>query len=77
MSALRTLPPDHVMRLAATVAGLPIDQCAIPERCETRECADCHQPVHYDPKACIPLLGPEHIVCDDCMPYYLDGLGES
>ena len=56
-----------VLRLCVRTETLPLDQCAVPERCERRNCALCGAEVHYDPKASIPLLGPEQITCDICL----------
>lgn len=58
--------PQQVLRLCASYASLPAEQCAVPGRCETRVCSICGQGVHYDPLACIPALGPERIVCVEC-----------
>lgn len=55
-----------VMRLCASLAELPREQCAVPERCVDRECSQCGQLVHYDPRASIPLLGAELIICGEC-----------
>lgn len=56
----------EVLRLCASHENLPREQCAVPERCEDRTCSICGQLVHYDPKASIPILGPERIVCTEC-----------
>jgi hypothetical protein len=55
-----------VLRLCASIRELPREQCAVPERCIDRKCALCGQTVHYDPRARIPLLGSETIVCSTC-----------
>ena len=59
---------DHgpVLRLCASLAMLPLEECAVPERCQTRQCRVCDQDVHWDPKASIPILGPEFIICETC-----------
>ena len=54
------------IRLCASYAALPREQCTVPERCLERSCSQCGQAVHYDPKASIPLLGAELIVCGEC-----------
>lgn len=56
-----------VIRLCVRVATLPLDQCAVPNRCELHQCARCDQPVHYDPAASIPALGREVIICNVCI----------
>lgn len=56
----------EVLRLCASYERLPREQCVIPERCEERICSLCEGPVHYDPRASIPILGPERIVCSSC-----------
>lgn len=55
------------LRLCAPYEQLSREDCAIPERCVERSCSICKRGVHYDPKASIPVLGPETIVCTICM----------
>lgn len=66
-SSDRLVPEGHVLRMTASFLRLPEAQCAVPDRCEPRACQRCGRPVHYDPEASIPLLGPEWIVCDICL----------
>lgn len=54
------------LRICATYDDLPPEDCTIPERCEQVTCVRCRRPMHYDPKARIPLLGEEIIVCEKC-----------
>jgi hypothetical protein len=61
------LPFGHVLRFCAPMTDLPRDQCTVPDRCQDRNCQVCGQVVHWDPKAAIPLLGPEFIVCSPCV----------
>ena len=59
-----------VLRLCARIDDfLPVSECAVPDRCdhETKRCSVCGWMVHYDPKASIPLLGAERIVCTWCL----------
>lgn len=56
-----------VLRICVRKSVLPPEECAVPERCENRQCRVCHQDVHYDPKASIPALGAEFIACSDCV----------
>jgi hypothetical protein len=56
----------RVLRICASHEFLPREECAVPERCEERTCEGCGAPVHYDPKASIPALGPELVVCQTC-----------
>lgn len=53
----------EVLRFCASYEDLPREDCVIPERCEERACSICGALVHYDPKASIPILGREKIVC--------------
>lgn len=60
-----------VLRLCVAVGPeaygrLPRELCAVPERCQDRNCAVCGCTVHYDPKASLPDLGQERIVCGGC-----------
>lgn len=63
-----------VMRLCASLRSLPRDQCLVPERCIDRECRICGTKVHYDPKAAIPVLGEEFIVCGGCFEALQEGV---
>jgi hypothetical protein len=70
-----------VLRLCAAIGPaaygkLPREMCACPERCQDRECSVCGTEVHYDPKASIPALGEELIVCGGCMEALLGEKGE-
>ena len=61
-----------VVRLCMKIGDGPhsvtLDDCAVPDRCDHgRTCSACADPVHYDPKASIPQLGAELIVCPACM----------
>lgn len=56
-----------VLRLCVRKSVLPPEQCAVPERCENRQCCGCGEDVHYDPKASIPVLGEEMIICMQCL----------
>ena len=62
-----------VLRLCAAVRDLPRELCAVPERCQDRECGVCGTTVHYDPRASILLLGKEYIVCGGCLEALLEG----
>ncbi len=61
--------PHRVLRLCVRKSTLPPEQCAVPERCETRRCQidECQEEVHYDPMASISALGEEFIVCTECV----------
>jgi hypothetical protein len=59
-----------VLRLCAGYDELPREECVCPERCVERHCSRCRRPVHYDPRASIPLLGDEVIVCGTCLDRY-------
>jgi hypothetical protein len=65
------MSPDQasqpVLRLCAPFEDLPVELCTCPDRCEIRQCALCLRDVHYDPKALIPELGREVIVCAICI----------
>jgi hypothetical protein len=56
-----------VLRLCAPFEDLPRELCACPDRCEVRQCELCLRDVHYDPKASIPELGAEVIICRICI----------
>lgn len=66
--------PQRVLRICVRKTTLPPEQCAVPERCETRWCQirECRAEVHYDPKASIPALGEEFIVCGECIEAALE-----
>jgi hypothetical protein len=55
------------LRICASCATLPATGCAIPERCQVKNCSVCGITVRYDPEATIPALGTEVIVCDGCV----------
>lgn len=62
---------NSVLRLCAAVGPLeygrlPREMCTCPERCVDRKCTCCGATVHYDPRARIPALGTEVIVCGGC-----------
>jgi hypothetical protein len=47
---------------------LSLADCCVPDRCDHgRTCQVCEHPVHYDPKASIPQLGAELVVCTACI----------
>lgn len=58
--------PRPVLRMCASFRELPQAECVIPERCVERACSVCMTPVHYDPKASLPFLGPERLLCEIC-----------
>lgn len=64
--------PQPVLRICVRKSELPPEECAVPERCENRQCQACGQDVHYDPKASIPVLGKEMIVCITCLEKAID-----
>jgi len=61
----------QVLRCCASYAQLRREDCLIPERCQERLCSDCATRVHYDPKASIPLLGQEKIICETCLDRFV------
>lgn len=55
-----------MLRLCASYSDLSRQDCSCPDRCIERNCTRCGTPVHYDPKACLPFLGTELILCLSC-----------
>ena len=67
-------PP--VLRICARQDRLPAAECIIAERCDhSKVCRTCGAELHYDPAATIALLGPEFIVCGDCVGQALTDAG--
>lgn len=58
----------------AAYGRLPRGMCTVPERCEDRTCSCCGVTVHYDPRASIPALGQERIVCGGCFEAITEGV---
>jgi hypothetical protein len=56
-----------VLLLCAAFEDLPASLCSCPDRCRIEQCALCLRDVHYDPRASIPALGREVIVCLRCI----------
>lgn len=63
---------SQVLRLCVSVDSLPLADCVVPDRCQLATCSGCGRSVHYDPKASIPLLGEEVILCETCTDQLLD-----
>ncbi len=59
--------PQPVLRLCVPFEDLPRELCTCPDRCQVRQCSLCLRDVHYDPKAAIPALGQEFIICSICL----------
>lgn len=64
---------QSVVRLCVRKSDLAKDRLPRPDDILIRECHECEQEVWYDPACSIPILGPELILCTQCIDVLLEG----